>query len=227
MNGELRVVADVPRAFAAIAAEEFADHPGPGQFGLGASGGNSGRACFRALAERDDIAWPKVDIYFSDERCVEVTSPDANQFAVGEALGARREELGAFYPMSCANGPAAYEARLRSASSLDLLQLGLGPDGHTASLFPGSTGLAVDDGRLVITNHDTLGDNPFERMSLTFEGIAQWKTVVIAVIGVARAGVVSRIVAGDDLPASRVVAPRVIWLVDQDAASLISEGGDG
>src|SRR5579875_802747 len=145
MNGELHVVDDVPAAFAEFVAASFGATSTRRVIGIGASGGTSGRACFQALAERDDLFWPHVELYFADERCVEPSSADANQRVIADALGARRLELAGFFPMSCEGGPSSYEARLRAATSLDLLQLGLGPDGHTASLFPGSTGARVDD----------------------------------------------------------------------------------
>lgn len=123
--------------------------------------------------------------------------------------------------MNCANGPAAYEAKVREAGGFDLVQLGLGPDGHTASLFPGSPALRIDDGRLVTSSNDLLGNNPFERMTLTLEGIALGSVVVFTVIGAARAGILARIASGEQLPAALVEAPELIWLIDEAAAELL------
>jgi 6-phosphogluconolactonase len=221
MNGEVRVVNDVPGAFAAIVEEVFATRSTLTPFRIGASGGASGRACFEALARSEQVDFSKTELYFVDERCVDADSPDANQFVIGNALGTRRAELAGFFPMSCANGPRAYEAKLRAAGHIDVIQLGLGPDGHTASLFPGSPALLVDDGRLVVTSHDILGQNDFERLTLTYAGIGLAPVVVITVIGAARAGIVGRIAQGEDLPAAAVRATRLIWLIDEEAATML------
>lgn len=221
MNGEVRVVPDVPEAFTAIVEEVFADRSPGTRFRIGASGGASGKACFSELARSDRIDFSSTELYFVDERCVDPESPDANQYVIAGAFGDRRRELAGFFPMSCANGPRVYEAKLRAAGRLDVIQLGLGPDGHTASLFPGSPGLLVNDGRLVVTNHDILGSNDFDRMTLTFAGIELAPVVVITVIGAARAGVVGRIARGEDLPAALVRAERLIWLVDEPAATML------
>jgi 6-phosphogluconolactonase len=221
MNGEVRVVPDVPGAFAAIVEEVFATRSAHLPFRIGASAGASGRACFEALARSERIDFSSTEVYFVDERCVDPESADSNQFVIGKALAPRRAELAGFSPMSCANGPRAYEAKLRAAGQLDIIQLGLGPDGHTASLFPGSPALLVDDGRLVVTNHDILGQNDFERLTLTYAGIGLAPVVVITVIGAARAGVIGRIAKGEDLPAAAVQADRLIWLIDEDAATML------
>jgi 6-phosphogluconolactonase len=105
------------------------------------------------------------------------------------------------------------------AGRLDLVHLGLGPDGHTASLFPGSPALDADPGRLVVMNTDPTGRNPHERMTLTFSGIARARLVVFTVAGEDKRAAFAGVRAGDpSLPASRVRADRVLWLVDPTAA---------
>ena len=223
MNGELRIVSDVPSAFARLVSDSFsascslsADAP----FRIAASGGSSGAACFRALS-RADLDFSKVELYFVDERCVEVDSPDSNQFAIGQALGEHRDRLRGFFPMSCAEGPKPYADRLQMAGRLDIVQLGLGPDGHTASMFPGSVDLELPSEQLTATTTDPSGKNAHERMTLTYSGIALGEVVVICVIGEARAPVVRAIVDGENYPASRVTAAKLIWLIDDAAASLL------
>jgi 6-phosphogluconolactonase len=100
----------------------------------------------------------------------------------------------------------------------DVVHLGLGADGHTASLFPGSEALEADPGRLVVMNIDPLGVHPHERMTLTFSGIARARQVVFTVMGAEKQGAMQRIADGEDLPAARVRADRVVWLVDPAAA---------
>jgi 6-phosphogluconolactonase len=221
--GEIRVVEDVPEAFAQLGAAEVrsalstrgADDP---PFRLGCSGGSSGVRCMERLALLDEIAWGRVEVYFADERCVEPDAPQSNQRALREAFGERLVQLHGFFPMSCADGPEAYEASLRRAGGLDLLQLGFGPDGHTASLFPGSEALSAPPERLVVRNVDPSGLNPLERLTLTYAGIATAALVVVAVMGAEKRQAFAELVAGRDLPASRVRAERVVWLCDEDAA---------
>ena len=128
MVGDVRVVRDVGTAFAELVGGELrAIKPGR-TFHLGCSGGASGIECFRRLAAEPGIPWGAVECYFADERCVEPESPDANAVAIAAALGAVRDDLAGFHPMSCTAGPDAY-ATLLPAGGLDLLQLGIGPDG--------------------------------------------------------------------------------------------------
>ncbi len=96
-----------------------------------------------------------------------------------------------------------------SRGGLDLAQIGFGPDGHTASLFPGSAGLSAPPGALVVTNDDPTGNNPLERMTLTFEALASTPTVVIVVSGAEKRGALARLLDGEDLPAARVAPPSV------------------
>ena len=171
----------------------------------------------RRLAE-SDLDWPKVDLYFADERCVDPDSSDANQRSIRDILGARTDALHGFHPMDCAAGADAYEAVLAAAGRLDVLQLGVGPDGHTASLFPGSPALAAPPGRLVVENEDPSGRNPYRRMTLTYEAISKAGLVVVTVTGAEKHEVLARLFAGEDLPAARLRARRIVWLVHYAAA---------
>jgi 6-phosphogluconolactonase len=94
----------------------------------------------------------------------------------------------------------------------------MGADGHTASLFPDSAALTADPGRLVVLNEDPNGNNPFKRMTLTFSAIARARLVVFTVSGEEKRDCMRRIMNGDDLPANRVQAEHILWLVDESAA---------
>jgi 6-phosphogluconolactonase len=221
--GELRVVDDVPDSFAHLVRVTLERTDTGARFRLGCSGGRSGASCFTRLSD-EDLQWGRIACYFADERCVDPDSPDANAKVIGDALGARKAELAGFFPMSCAKGPDAYAAQLKSAGGIDLLQLGVGPDGHTASLFPESMGPDLGSETLVINNADPSGKNPFQRMSLTYSAIASAAIVVITAIGKDKATVLAEAERGVDLPVARVRAAEVVWLADRDAASELSQG---
>jgi 6-phosphogluconolactonase/glucosamine-6-phosphate isomerase/deaminase len=121
--------------------------------------------------------------------------------------------------MRCEEGPDPYQLRVGELGKFDVVHLGLGVDGHTASLFPGSAALEADPGRLVVMNDDPLGNNPYRRMTLTFAGIARARLVIVTVSGEAKRDALRRVVEGDDVPASRIHADRVLWLVDPAAAA--------
>jgi 6-phosphogluconolactonase/glucosamine-6-phosphate isomerase/deaminase len=108
-----------------------------------------------------------------------------------------------------------YDALVAAAPPIDLVHLGLGPDGHTASLFPGSAALDVTD-RLVVANGDAL--HPHPRLTFTYPALERSRLVVITVAGEEKRDAFARIRAGDDLPAARVTAERVLWLIDPAAA---------
>jgi len=171
---------------------------------------------------KSQVDFSKVDLYFVDERCVDPSSDDSNQHALAEILGDKLATVAGFHPMSCEAGAEAYDRLLREAGALDAVQLGLGPDGHTASIFPGSSALEVNDSRLVVKNVDPSGRNEHDRLTLTYAGIHLAPLVVFCVIGAARADVVARIAGGEDLPASRVSSDRVVWLIETAAGALLS-----
>ena len=159
-------------------------------------------------------------MYWGDERCVPLDDPDSNYRLGREALLDRVGAANATYPMRCDEGPDPYQLRLGELGRIDLVHLGLGPDGHTASLFPSSAALDADDGRLVVMNDDPLGHNPHPRMTLTYAGIARARIVVVTVSGEAKAPALRRVVDGDPTaPASAVRAEHVVYLADPAAAS--------
>ena len=218
MNGELIVVDDLPGAFAAHVMSAYQRRPDE-LFGFALTGGSTARPCYERLAtdSADVIDWLSVNIYWGDERCVPPDHPESNQLLGRQSLLERVGAANAVYPMSCEEGPDAYQLRLGEIGELDVLHLGMGPDGHTASLFPDSPALDADPGQLVARNEDRSGRNRFSRMTLTFSGIARSRLVIFTVAGSAKRDTLRAVVAGADLPAGRVTAERVIWLVDRDA----------
>jgi 6-phosphogluconolactonase len=220
VNGEVIIVEDVAAEFAERVVEAFHGRPGD-SFSLVLSGGSTARRCYERLAvdAGDQIDWWQVDVYWGDERCVDPDDPDANERLVREALLERVGAANAVYPMRCDEGPDPYQQRIAQAGRLDLVHLGLGPDGHTASLFPGSEALDADPGRLVVMNEDPTGRNPHPRMTLTYSGIARARLVLFTVEGESKRAAFEAVRGGDsDCPAARVKAENIVWLVDHAAA---------
>lgn len=194
------------------------------------AGGTTPRRTYELLAgppHTTRLDYSLVRFYFGDERCVGPDDPASNFRLANDALLApagidpanvfRIEgELGA--------GPAAdrYDALLREQlgqdAAFDLVLLGLGEDGHTASLFPGG-GEVEASGRLAVASHSPAGVPG--RVTLTLEAINRARQVVFIVSGPSKADAVARILGGDEsLPAARVQpAGRLRWLLDAEAAA--------
>ena len=115
---------------------------------------------------------------------------------------------------------AAYQrtmADLVTGPGIDLIHLGMGPDGHTASLFPGAPTLDAGPGVLVLATEDPNGVNPHPRLTLTLPAINSARVAVFTVAGSSKAPAVARLLRGEDLPAARVHAGHTVWLVDGPA----------
>jgi len=212
LRGEVRLVEHVPLAFAELFAEE-----GPPSLTL--SGGSTARKCYELLADAD-IDWSRVDVFFGDERWVPVGDSDSNE---GMARHAFLDEVGPrnIHSMRYAGelieqSADAYDRLLREYGPLDFVHLGLGPDGHTASLFPGSPALDEHE-RLVVATGDDL--HPHPRLTVTLPTLSQARLAVFTVAGEEKREALQRVKSGDELPAARVSAARVIWLVDEAANS--------
>lgn len=223
MNGALIVVDDVPRAFAERVVDAFANRPGDG-FTMALSGGDTARRCYESLAERAaEIDWWKVDLYWGDERAVPLDHPESNYRLARESLLERIGGANLVHPMECDRGADPYHLAIGELGMLDLVHLGLGPDGHTASLFAGSPALDADPGRLVVMNEDPTGQNPYRRMTLTFTGITRSRLALVTVSGERVSEALAAVARGDDVPAARLDAPNLVWLVDEAAASLLPD----
>ena len=220
MNGSLVVVDDVAKAFAQLVVDQ-AQSNSLG-FSLAFSGGSTARDCYRELARSGSTAidWKNVTGWWGDERCVPLTDLASNFRLVKDSLLEFVEPLAAVHPMhsGISDPDLAYEQLLRASPPIDLIHLGLGPDGHTASLFPGSDALDSPKDRLVVLNRDPSSNNPHERLTFTFEAISQCRTVVVTVAGSAKTDALHRVLDGDlSAPATRLSGTDVIWLVDNAA----------
>jgi 6-phosphogluconolactonase len=211
VHGEIQVVPHVPQAFAELVASIA-----PRSVAL--SGGDTARACYELLAVAD-VEWGDVSIAFGDERWVPVDDPDSNE---GMARHTFVDQVAprAVHSMRHAGedpaaASAAYDTLLRDLGPIDLVHLGLGADGHTASLFPDTAALDETE-RLVVVNGDDL--HPHRRLTVTYPALLAARLVVFTVAGREKADVFRKLRAGDDFPAARVRAQRVVWLVDELAA---------
>ena len=219
MYGELRVVDDVTEAFVGRVLDAWQRRP-RAFFSLVVSGGDLARRCYERLAAqaREVIDWSMVDVYWGDERLVPRRHPDSNELLVREALINRLPPVRGVFPMRVEATADDYDALVRSAAPFDVVHLGLGPDGHTASLFPDSEGLDAPIHRYVVDNVDPHAKNFHPRRTLTFAGIALGDLVVVTVDGEQKRDALRRVRAGDETaPAARVRAPRVEWLVGESA----------
>jgi len=217
-----------------------------GAFCVALSGGSTPRELYRLLATdefRTQVDWAKVHLFWGDERAVPPDHPESN-------YGMARREMLLRVPIPSANvhrmeaerpnlGRAAqdYEAILRRFLPLDargfprfdLILLGLGPDGHTASLFPGTRRLR-DTSRWVSTPlHPKFGSR---RMTLTLPALNAAHRVLFLVTGAEKAAVLRDVLEGTHdplLPAQLVTVPdgRREFLVDQAAASLLGRKAAG
>jgi 6-phosphogluconolactonase len=210
LNGELRVVDHVPRAFVDTVRVEA-----PGTFAL--SGGNTARECYELLSVAD-VDWSRVSILFGDERWVPVSDPDSNEGTARHAFldNVRPHEIHSMREAgpTIEEAATAYDALLRRLGAIDFVHLGLGEDGHTCSLFPGSPSLDEREKLVIPTGDD---EHPHPRLTFTYPALARAKLVVFTVAGAGKRDALSRIREGGDLPASRVRAGQVVWLVDEAA----------
>jgi 6-phosphogluconolactonase len=221
----INAVLDVPAAFTSTLAEAFARRPGP-TFALVLSGGPTAQACYERAAALPPgtIDWSAVWVYMGDERLVAPDDPDANQRLVRAALLDRVGPVGGFVPMpttgpieDCVARYQAVIAQLLAGAGIDLIHLGMGPDGHTASLFSGAPTLAAGPDTFVLATTDPDGRNPHPRMTLTLSAINRARLAVFTVSGAAKHEAIAALRAGADLPAARVAAAEVRWLVDRAA----------
>jgi 6-phosphogluconolactonase len=181
------------------------------RFHLVLAGGNTPRALYEQLATRThDLDWDRVHFWWGDERCVARDHPDSNfQMAWDSWLSKLAPDLKRVHRMRGEAGPkhAAedYRSRLASAfggqeTEFDLLILGLGPDGHTASLFPDST--ATDD-RWVVEITDA-PKPPAERISLSEQVISAGRARLFLALGEDKAAAIEQIRRRAGSPASRI-----------------------
>lgn len=189
---------------------------------LALAGGTTPRAMHEVLATLPDVDWSRVSIYFGDERCVPPDHADSNYSMARESLLARvaippenvHRMLGELSDRDAA--ARAYAALLPPA--IDVIVLGIGEDGHTASLFPGSPALAERE-RLVLP---VIGPKPPpERLTLTPPALERGRQLLMLASGAGKAEAVARALEGalDPNATPAQLARKGTWLLDPPAAS--------
>lgn len=239
---EIRVL-PTPQELFAAAAEEVVRLANQavaerGRFAIALSGGSTPKSLYNLLATnaRSTLPWDHTDFFWSDERHVAPNNPDSNYRMANEAMLSKVPVPPAnIYRVPAENPDAAavaeaYEAAIRKFFQLqpgqlprfDLILLGLGPDGHTASLFPGTAGLE-EKSRLVIAN--LVEKLKTHRLTFTLPVINAARCVAFLVSGTDKATVLRSVleesVPGEQYPA-KLVEPsdgNLIWFLDRAAAS--------
>jgi 6-phosphogluconolactonase len=212
------------------------------------SGGSTPKLLFETLADRfrDQMPWSNIQFFWSDERHVPPDHPESNYRMANEALLSRvpvpRENVHRVHGENPDAAAAAsdYEQTIRevtrqSLPRLDLILLGLGTDGHTASIFPGSD-VVHETKRLVAA---TLVEKfKTHRITMTLPLLNNGASVVFLVSGAEKAEIVKEVLEGENKYPAQAVRPthgELIWMLDQDAAAYLSNltrrheriGGEG
>lgn len=218
--------------FFEIANEAIAKHKA---FYVALSGGSTPKALFQRLAleeNRNKTAWDKFHVFWSDERCVPPDHAESNYKMAQETLlkhvPIKSKHI---YRMEAETdleeNAEKYDRLIQElvpSKAFDLMMLGVGDDGHTASLFPATHGLHTT-GRLAIANY--IPQKNCWRMSLTFDCINRSHHIAVYALGPNKAEILQKVLAGsyfpDRYPAQRVGVENhpALWIADKDAAKLL------
>ena len=233
------IVFETPEELAEAAAQDFVARAegainGRSRFAVVLAGGSTPESTYEALSRdyADRLDWSKVHIFFGDERTVHPEHEDSNYRMVRETL-LSHIRVGSVHRMRCevppAEAAADYEEQLQGFfgtddfPAFDLILLGLGKDGHTASLFPETSALDVTDRLVVVNSVLKLGTS---RLTLTIPLINAAEAVTFLVAGEDKARALKEVVEGDADPRAypaKFIRPdngELIWMVDRAAARL-------
>ena len=221
MSIDLEVVADEKAAarraaelIAAAGAAAVADH---GSFSFAMSGGRSPWSMLAILGDMEEMPWRETELFQVDERVASPGSDDRNLTHM--VLGLSMDHQSALRPMPVTHrdlDEAAHEYETSLPDRLDLVHLGLGPDGHTASLVPGDPVLEVTDRRVAMTTNEY---QDHRRMTLTYRALAEARQIVWLVTGAEKQTPLQQLLAADPaIPAGRVRNESMSIVADRSAA---------
>jgi 6-phosphogluconolactonase len=236
---QLITVAD-PTALAATAAEHLLARTAAnsGRIAICLTGGSSPKQLYQLLATepyRTRIPWPRVHWFIGDERCVPASDPLNNMAMARAAFLDQCAPAANVHPIPTAmadptdpdRSAALYEQELQdfygshtlddARPLFDLVLMGVGPDGHTASLFPGFP--AVDETARWVAGVPRANVEPFvPRVSLTLPTLASCELMLFEIAGKSKRAILTRLFAGENLPANLARSNgETIWLVDREA----------
>ena len=199
-----------------------------GSFTVALSGGSTPKALYELLADQfcNQIPWANIHFYWSDERHVPPDHPDSNYRIANEAMLSRVPVSPANVHRVISENPAAdaardYEDTIKEISEdprLDLILLGLGTDGHTASIFPGSE--VLHEMKRLVAAPWVEKLNTY-RITMTLPLLNNGASVVFLVSGAEKAQIVKEVLEGPEKYPAQAVKPHngeLIWMLDQDAA---------
>jgi 6-phosphogluconolactonase len=217
---DIEVVADEKAAarraaelIATVGKTAVADH---NTFSLAMSGGRSPWAMLAILGELEETPWPETELFQVDERIASPGSEDRNLTHM--VLGLSMDHQSALRPMPVTQRDlegAARDYENTLPDPLDCVHLGLGPDGHTASLVPGDPVLDVTDRRVAITE---TAYQDHRRMTLTYPALNAASQIIWLVTGPDKVEALAKLLAGDtSIPAGRVENDNMVIVADQAA----------
>jgi 6-phosphogluconolactonase len=207
-------VLDSPEDVAAAAASDIAGALREGARSLVLAGGTTPQRCYELLSQMD-VEWGRVTILFGDERCVRPDHPDSNYRMARETL-LDRVSPATVHRMPAELGPdegaGLYAHIVASVAPLDVVTLGVGEDGHTASLFPGHEALKAT--ALVVGIRNSPKPPP-QRVTMTLPALQRARHVIILATGAGKADAVAKARRGE-VPSGMIAGAR--WLIDRAAA---------
>ena len=207
-------VLETPEAVAAAGAAAIAQALQEGSRTLVLAGGTTPARCYELLADLQ-VEWGRVTVLFGDERCVRPNHPDSNYRMARETL-LDRVAPASVHRIPAELGPeqgaAEYESVVAALAPLDIVVLGIGEDGHTASLFPGHPVLTAKG---LVAGVRNSPKPPPERVTLTMAALQGARQVIILATGAGKAKAVA-LAQRQQVPSGMIAGAR--WLIDRAAA---------
>lgn len=183
-------------------------------------GGNTPASCLAGLAEKA-LDWEKVHWYLGDERCYPSGHAERNDVMLQKNLWSRISKTNIHRipaELGAESGAEKYRELIDAIDYIDIAFLGMGEDGHTASLFPGN--VALQDTRSVVPVHNS-PKAPDDRVSLSSGTLQKAKIRMVLTAGSAKADMIARIKKGEALPINGI--GEINWFVDEAAVSEVSD----